>query len=179
MNKVFIATSLDGFIADKDGGIDWLSSVPNPDHQDNGYTAFIQGVDAILMGRKTFETVLGFDMDWPYHLPVFVLSRTMENVPAHLQEKVFLVSGTLTEIIEQIRGLGYPHLYIDGGVTIQNFLQEDLIDEITISQLPVLLGDGFPLFGTLPKMLEFELVKTDLFLDQITQNTYVRKRANA
>ena len=76
-NKVFIASSIDGYIADKNGGIDWLQSVPNPDHDDMGYNSFINEVDALVMGRNTFETVCGFDIDWPYSKPVYVLSRSL------------------------------------------------------------------------------------------------------
>ena len=80
-NRVFIATSLDGFIADQNGAIDWLHSIPNPEQIDMGYTDFIGGVDAIVMGRNTFEVVCGFDIDWPYEVPVFVLSRTLNTRP--------------------------------------------------------------------------------------------------
>jgi len=77
-NSVFIATSLDGYIADRNGKIDWLNTIPNPDNNDMGYTEFTKGIDALLMGRKTFETVLGFDGDWPYNKPVFVLSNKLK-----------------------------------------------------------------------------------------------------
>lgn len=76
-NSVFIATSLDGFIADKNGRIDWLHSIPNPENDDMGYVKFEEKIDALVIGRGTFETVLGFDVDWPYHKPVFVLSNKL------------------------------------------------------------------------------------------------------
>ena len=76
-NSVFIATSLDGYIADKNGKIDCLNSIPNPDNNDMGYVEFNKGIDALVMGRTTFETVLGFDVDWPYSKPVFVLSNKL------------------------------------------------------------------------------------------------------
>lgn len=175
-NKVFIARSLDGYIADKKGGLDWLNSVPNPDHLDLGYEKFIQSVDAIVMGRTTFEMVCSFDMDWPYTLPVFVLSNKLDSVPADLKNKVVLVSGPLTEILDQIHKKGYTRLYIDGGVTVQNFLKEDLIDELIITTIPILLGGGIPLFGELPKEMEFEHVESVLFLDALVQDSYRRKR---
>jgi dihydrofolate reductase len=80
-NLVFIAQSLDGYIADRNGGLEWLNAVPNPDRQDLGYESFYQGTDALVMGRNTFETVCGFETDWPYDKPVFVLSRTLDSVP--------------------------------------------------------------------------------------------------
>ena len=176
MNKVFIATSLDGFIADENGGIDWLHTIPNPDNEDHGYYDFMKGIDALLMGRVTFETVLGFGIDWPYDKPVFVLSRNLEEVPANLAGKVFIVNGELPAILDQLHKDGYHHLYIDGGSTIQSFLREDLIDEMTITQIPILLGSGFPLFGKVPEHLTFELIQSKVFLGQMVQSVYKRKR---
>jgi len=175
-NNVFIARSLDGYIADKNGGLDWLNSVPNPDHLDLGYEKFIQSVDAIVMGRTTFEMVCSFDMDWPYKLPVFVLSKSLTRVPEDLENKVTLVSGPLSEILDQIHKKGYTRLYIDGGATVQSFLKEDLIDELIITTIPILLGGGIPLFGELPKEMEFEHVESTVFLDAIVQDSYRRQR---
>jgi len=174
-NSVFIATSLDGYIADKNGGIDWLNSIPNPNNDDMGYVEFIDGIDALVMGRITFETVLGFDVDWPYNKPVFVLSNKLKEIPESHINKAYLVKGTLTEVLDQIHKKGYGRLYIDGGTTISNFLKEDLIDEMVLTTIPVLLGGGFTLFSELPNELKFELIGTKTFLNQITQNSYKRK----
>lgn len=175
-NSVFIATSLDGYIADKNGGIDWLNSIPNPDHVDMGYMEFSNGIDALVMGRTTFETVLGFDIEWPYEKPVFVLSNKLKEIPESHKEKAHLVKGTLTEILQHIHGKGYKRLYVDGGITIRNFLKEDLIDEMVITTIPILLGGGISLFGELPNELKFDLIGTKTFLNQITQNHYKRKK---
>ncbi len=175
-NKVFIATSLDGYIADKNGAIDWLHSIPNPDNIDMGYGQFDSLIDALVMGRTTFETVCGFDMDWPYQKPVFVLSNNMTSIPEEYQDKAFLVKGTLKEIIGSIHEKGFYILYIDGGRTIQSFLKEDLIDEITITIIPHLLGGGIPLFTNLPEKLKFECVDTKIYLGEVVQNHFVRKR---
>lgn len=175
-NSVFIATSLDGFIADKNGGVDWLHSIPNPDNNDMGYVEFNNGIDALVMGRTTFETVIGFDVPWPYNKPVFVLSNKLKEIPESHKDKAFLVNGTLTEILEQIHGKGYGRLYIDGGTTIRNFLKEDLIDEMVLTTIPILLGGGSSLFGDLPNELNFELIGTKTFLNQITQRHYKRKK---
>ena len=177
INKVFIARSLDGYIADKNGGLDWLNAVPNPDQLDMGYEKFIKEVDAIVMGRSTFETVCSFDMEWPYKIPVFVLSRTMDKVPEKYQENAKHLNGSLTEILDQIHKKGYTRLYIDGGTTIQNFLKEDLINEIIITTIPILLGGGSPLLGELPKELEFEHVESVLYLDALVQDRYRRLRS--
>jgi dihydrofolate reductase len=177
VNKVFIASSLDGFIADRNGGLDWLNLIPNPDHKDLGYESFMNAVDAIVMGRHTFDTVCSFDMDWPYHKPVFVLSSSLVSAPEDLQDKVEFLKGSPGEVLEQIHRKGYSRLYIDGGVTIQNFLKEDLIDEIIITTIPILLGGGAPLFGELPDSLEFEHVKSTLYLDAMVQDHYKRLRS--
>ncbi|MBP0903256.1 dihydrofolate reductase family protein [Mariniflexile gromovii] len=175
-NSVFIATSIDGYIADKNGGIDWLHSIPNPNNDDMGYVEFTNRIDALVMGRTTFETVLGFDIDWPYSIPVFVLSNQLKEIPETHKGKAFLVKGTMTEILEQIHKKGFEKLYIDGGTTIMSFLKEDLIDEMILTTIPVLLGGGSSLFTELPKKLNFELIGTKTYLNQITQHHYKRKR---
>ena len=175
-NIVFIAKSLDGYIADKNGGLDWLQLVPNPEHNDMGYNKFMDQIDAIVMGRITFESVCNFDCDWPYHRPVFVMSTTMESVPAEYSDKAELVRGSLTEVLEKIHQKGFKQLYIDGGTTIQGFLKEDLIDELVITTIPVLLGGGSPLFSELPKQLEFKHIASEVFINEIVQNHYIRKR---
>lgn len=175
-NIVFIATSIDGYIADKNGGLDWLNSVPNPNNDDMGYVEFTNGIDALVMGRTTFETVIGFDVPWPYNKPVFVLSNKLKEIPKSHKDKAFLVKGTLMEILEQIHQKGYKILYIDGGATIRNFLKADLIDEIILTTIPILLGGGSSLFGELPNAQKFELIETKTFLNQISQRHYKRKK---
>lgn len=175
-NKVFIATSLDGYIADKYGGIDWLHAIPNPDHIDMGYGEFMSQTDAIIMGRTTFETVCGFDMDWPYKVPVFVLSNSLTSIPKGYESKAELVNGSLKEILQKAHDKGYYSLYIDGGRTIQSFLSEDLIDEMTITIIPFLLGGGIPLFSKLSDSLEFKCVDAKIYLDQVVQNRFIRRK---
>jgi dihydrofolate reductase len=175
-NLVFIAKSLDAYIADKDGGIDWLDSIPNPDQIDMGYNKFNDRIDAIVMGRKTYEVVCSFDIPWPYTKPVFVVSNTLKEVPKTLKGLVKIVNGTLTEILEKINNKGNKTLYIDGGKLVQSFLKEDLIDELIITTIPVLLGGGIPLFADLPRLMEFEHLKSELFLGEIIQDSYQRKK---
>lgn len=177
-NSVFIATSLDGFIADKNGGIDWLHSVPNPDGVDMGYGEFMASVDALLMGRNTFDIVCGFDIEWPYKQPVFVLSNTLSVVPEKLKGKVQFVKGSLKDILATIHKLGYNRLYIDGGKTIQGFLKEDLIDDLTITVIPVILGGGSPLFADQDESLNFECTDTKIFLNKVVQNHFRRSKDN-
>lgn len=175
-NIVFIATSIDGYIADKDGGLDWLHSVPNPDNVDMGFGPLMEQVDALVMGRNTLEMVLSFDVDWPYSKPVFVLSNTMTEVPEGYQDKVFLINGELTQVVADLNKQGYHDLYIDGGITIQNFLKQELIDQLTITTIPVLLGGGVKLFGDLESMQNYKLVESTVYLDTIVQSHYARVR---
>jgi dihydrofolate reductase len=173
-NIVFIATSLDGYIADKNGAIDWLHAIANPENSDMGYAAHFERIDALVMGRNTFKMVLSFDCDWPYSKPVFVLSNTMQSVPRGYQDKVFLINGDLKDIVKQLHDQGYQHLYIDGGITIQNFLKQDLIDEIIITTIPVLLGGGLPLFGEIDTPISFKHIRSERYCDAISQNHFVR-----
>ncbi len=175
-NIVFIAKSLDGYIAGKNGELDWLHAIPNPDNIGMGYYKLMEEIDAIVMGRTTFETVLGFGGEWPYSKHIFVLSNSLKAIPEKLDQKATLIKGTPQEILNQVHERGYFNLYIDGGRTVQDFLAEDLIDELRITTIPILLGGGFPLFGELMEPLEFEHVASHLFLDQIVQNCYRRKR---
>jgi dihydrofolate reductase len=179
MNKVFIATSIDGYIADKEGGIDWLHNIPNPEGDDMGYSNFMKGIDAILMGRVTYETVLGFGIEWPYAVPVFVLSNSLKAVPDELISKVEIVSGNLNNIIKELHSKGLENIYIDGGSTIQSFLKEDLIDEMTITHIPVLLGGGTPLFGELAEPLEWQCVDSKIYLGCVVQNTFRRPQRSS
>lgn len=172
--KVFIATSLDGYISDRNSKIDWLESTPNPNQIDMGYTNFMAQVDALVMGRNTFETVCSFDMDWPYDKPVFVLSNSLKEIPIAYQGRVELVKGDLKKVVKSIDQRGFKNLYIDGGRTIQSFLQADLINEITITTIPILLGGGTPLFGELKDHLKFKCVNTQVFLDAIVQSKFIR-----
>lgn len=175
-NKVFIATSLDGKIADKNGNIEWLHSIPNPDLIDMGYGEFMSGIDALVMGRTTFETVCGFEMDWPYDKPVFVLSNRLTKVPKQFEGKAEIVNGALKEILTKINGKGYNNLYIDGGKTIQSFLNENLIDEMTITIIPYILGGGTPLFTEMSNSLEFKCVESKVYLDKVVQNKFIKSK---
>ncbi|APD07554.1 uncharacterized protein UJ101_02051 [Flavobacteriaceae bacterium UJ101] len=176
MNKniVFIAKSLDGFIAGINGELEWLHSIPNPENKDMGFVNLMNEIDAIVMGRTTFETVCNFGGEWPYRKPVFVLSHSLKEVPEKLKEKAIILSGDIKEVLNHIHQKGFHKLYIDGGKTVQNFLKEDLIDELRISTIPILLGDGIPLFNKIPNSLKFNHIKTEVFLNQIVQSHYER-----
>ena len=128
------------------------------------------------MGRTTFETVCSFDIDWPYTKPVFVLSTSLKSLDKKIENKVEIVNGSLSTVLETINKKGYNKLYIDGGQVIQSFLKEDLIDEMTVTTIPILLGGGHSLFGDLDQHMSFDLVKSEVFLDAVVQSTYKRKK---
>ncbi|MCC5987370.1 MAG: dihydrofolate reductase [Pararhodobacter sp.] len=154
--KVFIAASLDGFIARADGAIDWLLPF-NAEGEDHGYDAFIAGVDGLVMGRATYETVLGFG-DWPYAKPVVVMSRTLgaADVPQHLRQRVRITADAPADIVHALRAEGWRSAYVDGGEVIRSFLAEGLIGRITLTLVPILLGRGRPLFGAIGREVRLE-----------------------
>jgi len=168
--SVFIATSLDGFIARQDGGLDWL---PADGGEAHGYDEFIATVDAIVIGRKTFETVLAFDA-WPYGTkPVVVLSTRPSELKAPAGAVCDMMTGTPHEIVARLSARGMKHLYVDGGVTIQRFLEAGLIQRLIITRIPVLLGSGIPLFGPLTRDVRLEHVATRTYPSGMVQSEYV------
>ena len=175
--SVFIATSLDGFIAREDGALDWLP-VPDsaPDGEDYGYREFIAGVDAIVMGRSTFDVVLGFGGEWPYPKPVVVLTSRPLDLPEALAGRVETMGGEPAEIVARLAERGWEHLYVDGGVTIQRFLAAGLIERMIITRVPVLIGQGIPLFGPLERDIALRHVATRAFPDGLVSSEYVVER---
>lgn len=166
--SVFIATSLDGFIARPNGDLDWL---PPGGGEPHGYDEFMATVDALVIGRKTFETVLGFGV-WPYgERPVIVLSsRTLASAPQGAG--VERMSGAPAEIVSQLTARGIQHLYVDGGITIQRFLQAGLIQHLTITRVPVLLGAGIPLFGVTGRDIVLKHITTRHYASGLVQSEY-------
>ena len=163
--SVYVATSVDGFIARRDGSVDWLEAAGKPE-AGSGSGAYLEmpdymaSVDCIVMGRKCMEAISSFNLtpeQWPYgSTRVVVLSRTLKTPCANLVDKVEMYSGDLLDLIENLTSDGHQHAYIDGGATIQSFLNLGLINEITITRLPILLGEGIPLFGPLERDVRLE-----------------------
>ena len=163
--SVFIATSLDGFIARPDGSIDWLSDANAvvPSGEDCGYKEFMASVNVLVMGRNTFEQVLTFGA-WPYeNKRVVVLSSKPLTVPVELTNTVSASSEAPDVLIERLSAEGAQRLYVDGGVTIQRFMTAGLIDDITITLIPVILGQGRPLFGPIENDIPLVHVATKTF----------------
>jgi len=167
--SVFIGTSLDGFIARANGGLDFL---PPGGGEPHGYDEFMATVDGLIIGRKTFETVLKVD-SWPYgEKPVFVLS-TRPLAPTPLGALVERMSGAPADIWSQLAARGIRHVYVDGGITIQRFLQAGLIHRLIITRVPVLIGAGVPLFGALQRDIPLRHVATRQYASGLVQSEYV------
>lgn len=141
--------------------------MPFPDGEDGGSANFVSRVDAIVMRRVTFETVIGFGHGWHYPVPGIVLSSTLRSAPGEFESHIEFAGGTPQEIIELAKERGFNNLYIDGGKTVQNFLDADLIDEPIITEIPILLGGGDRLFGELDQQLGFELIGTEQISNQV------------
>ena len=166
--SVFIGISVDGFIARRNGELDFLPAGGGEPH---GYDEFMRSVDALVIGRKTFETVLSFDK-WPYgEKPVFVLS-TRSLAPAPAGAVVEHLSGEPVEIVSRLEARGIRHAYVDGGITIQRFLRAGLIQHLIITRVPVLIGDGIPLFGSLPHDVHLRHIATRHYPSGLVQTEY-------
>lgn len=169
---VFIAASLDGYIARQDGDIGWLLQRDDPT-EDHGYMAFIADKDWIVMGRRTYEKVLAFD-EWPYDRPVLVLSRQLADtpVPEALKGKVQFSRRAPKEVLADLAAQNAHRVYLDGGQLIQSFLREGLVADIIITTVPVLLGSGKPLFGSLPQDIDLTLLSSRSFPSGLVQSHY-------
>ena len=169
--SVFCGTSLDGFIARKNDALDFLDA-GGGGGESHGYEEFIRTVDALVMGRNTYEVVLGFDK-WPYgDKPVFVLSSRPLS-PAPSGSVVEHMSGSPQEIVSALAARGFEHLYVDGGVTIQRFLRAGLINRLIVNRVPVLIGSGIPLFGAVERDILLTHVATRQFKGGLVQSEYV------
>lgn len=173
---VYIAASLDGFIARPDGDIEWLHRWPDVGH-DYGYSAFMQSVDGLIIGRGTFEKVLSFGQ-WPYEKPVVVLSRTLDPnaVPPDRADRVRIVALTPAEVLEKLRGEGWKRAYVDGGRVIRSFLSGGLIADMTITRIPILIGAGRPLFGALAHDIVLAHLETTAYPSGFVQSRYAIAR---
>ena len=169
---VFLAVSLDGYIARQDGDIDWLLQRDDPT-EDHGYAAFIADKDWIVMGRGSYEKALTFDQ-WPYDRPVLVLSRQLSDIaiPEALKGKVQLSSRTPGEVLADLALQNAHRVYLDGGLVIQSFLREGLVADMIITTVPVLLGAGKPLFGSLTRDIDLTLLSSRSFPSGLVQSHY-------
>lgn len=166
--SVFVGISVDGFMARVDGGLDFL---PEGGGEPHGYDEFMSTVDALVIGRKTYETVLGFGA-WAYgEKPVFVLS-SRELAPPPAGAIMERLSGEPKDIVATLDRRGIRHIYVDGGVTIQGFLRAGLIQRLVVTRVPVLIGSGIPLFGPIERDIRLKHVATRSYDSGLVQSAY-------
>ena len=158
--SVFIASSLDGYIARENGDIDWLMKFNTkiPDGEDCGYSEFMKSIDILVLGRNTFNKVLEFG-EWSYKdKKVIVMTRSHVIIPENIQNCVSIFSDSPVELVKMLKNSKIKGIYIDGGLIIQSFIQENLIDDITITMIPILIGGGKSLFGSIKDDIQLSLI---------------------
>ncbi|MFC3653108.1 dihydrofolate reductase family protein [Dyella humi] len=166
--SVFVGVSVDGFMARANGNLDFL---PEGGGEPHGYDEFMSTVDALVIGRKTYETVLGFG-GWAYgEKPVFVLS-SRELAPPPAGAIVEHVSGEPKDIVSTLDRRGIRHIYVDGGVTIQGFLRAGLIQRLIVTRVPVLIGTGISLFGSIENDIRLKHIATRSYGSGLVQSEY-------
>jgi len=179
--SVFIATSVDGYIATISGNIDWLENAGKADadmgeFSDLGFNKYISSIDCMIMGRRCMEKISSFNLSseqWPYgDIPIFVLSNTLKEAPNNLKDKVEMYAGEIPVLISRLERKGLQHAYIDGGATITSFLNLGLINEMTITRAPVLLGNGISLFGKTSSPIKLENSKAEVYPNDFIQVKY-------
>ena len=170
---MFVGTSVDGFIARRDGSLDFLSV---GESESNGFEEFMATIDAHVIGRKTFDWARGWLREhpgqWPFEKPVFVLTRHPGQLRIPKAAKCEAITGTPRQVIAILARRGFRRLYVDGGVTIQGFLRAGQIDRLTITRVPVLIGEGIPLFGDLPRDVRLKHIRTKVYPKGLVQTEY-------
>lgn len=176
--RIYIAATVDGFIARPDDRLDWLEH--DTGGEDYGFATFREGLDGLILGRRTYEQVLGFGVEWPYDgLTTVVWSRslTSADVPPALRDKKVEVSGLAPgQLLTSLGERGIERVWVDGGQTLQAFLAAGLVDFLTVSRIPVLIGEGRSLFGALPSDVTLEHLATRSFESGVVQTDYAVRR---
>ena len=180
--SVFIATSADGYIATGDGDVSWLETSGDAtaelgDNADMGFEHFFSSVDCMIMGRKTMEKLSSFNLtaeQWPYgDTPIFVISQSQNVAPDNLRDHVIMCGDTIDDVVADLRKKGFTHAYVDGGALVTAFLNLGLINEMTITQAPILLGEGIPLFGHLTVPVHLEQAQVKAYANGFVQKHYL------
>jgi dihydrofolate reductase len=179
--SICIATSADGFIATEDGEVEWLETAGNADvdmgdESDMGMTDYLASVDCMIMGRKCMDKISSFNLtpgQWPYgDIRIIVLSNTIKEAPENLRGRVEIYSGEIPALISRLESEGFQHAYVDGGTTITYFINLKLINELNITQAPVLLGTGIPLFGKMYKHIKLEQAQATAYPNDFITTNY-------
>ena len=179
MNTVaYIATSLDGYIADSNSGVDWLNEVPNPEHSDYGFADFISGIDAILMGSNTFRVVQSFGQ-WPYTKTVYVLSNSIKEVPSGYEGGIRLIGGSIGTVLTRIQNEAGCNIYVDGGRVIQSCLANNCLSQLIVTTIPIILGKGIPLFVPSDHRIRLTHMKTEVLGVGLVKSTYGIQQGDA
>jgi len=166
--SVFVGTSLDGFLARKNGAFDFL---PTDGGEPHGYDEFIKSVDAIVIGRNTFEVVRAMP-GWAYGKKRVVVLSSRPIDLSKIRGRVEQMSGSPAEIVARLEATGAHHLYVDGGITIQRFFRDGLVNRITITRVPVLIGEGIPVFGSLAHDIKLRHLATRSFSSGLVTSEY-------
>lgn len=159
--KLYIASSIDGYIARENHSLDWLHALPNPENLDYGYNDFINGIDTVILGRKTYDEIMGFGVEWPYgNCNTYIVTNDKNYNPQ--TSKTFLLNDISKKSVDQIKWESEKDIWIvGGGKLISQLLNLEVIDEMYICIIPIILGSGIPLFPNKPKETKFRLVKTE------------------
>lgn len=169
---IFMAMSLDGFVAREDFGLDWLMK-QKTDGEDHGHGVFMKSIDGLVMGSGSFRTALSFG-DWPYEKPVVVMSKTLKphDIPKDLRDKVSLNEQTPRQVMATLSERGWQRVYVDGGKIIQSFLQDGLIADMTVTIAPILIGAGKRMFGALDADIDLKRLDTKSFPSGLVTTKY-------
>ncbi|PWJ43985.1 dihydrofolate reductase family protein [Sediminitomix flava] len=173
--RLWIASTLDGYIARKSGSLDWLYAMENPEKSDYGYQEFYSQIGSVIMGRKTYDEILSYGVDWPYSDSKSYIFSFNENYKVKTAN-TSIFTGQLTKLIKTLKEEEENDIWlVGGGQLITAFLNDDLIDEMTISLIPILLGEGIPLFPGKPKETQFELIDTKCYDNGVVNLNYRKK----
>lgn len=171
---VYVAASLDGYIARSDGSIDWLdiAAPAEAERSTSDFVELLANVDCLVVGRKTFDTVKRFQ-PWPYGaLPVVVLSATLGEAPQIDGANIRIRSAQPTDLLRELEGEGLTRIYLDGGTAIHGFLREGLVERITVATVPILLGTGRPLFPEIGFVTKLKLESSVVLESGIVKSAY-------
>lgn len=169
---VFIATSLDGNVARKNHQLDWLNKQQTAG-EEHGFESFMDSVDGLIMGRGSYQTVLGFS-EWPYRKPVVVMSRSLQtsDIPVALRDRVRVTAESPRKVMATMEAEGWQRAYVDGGNLVQSFIREGLIKDVILTTIPILIGDGIRLFGELDGDIDLRLLSSTAFPSGLLRSHY-------
>lgn len=171
---LYIATSLDGKIARKDGSLDWLNALPNPNKIDYGYEQFLSSVGTTIMGKNTYKEILGFGVDWPYvGLNSYVVTSDREFMST--TPDTYIVGANFIDVVNDLKRKNEKDIWlIGGGLLISSFLENELLDRMILTIIPTSIGEGIPLFHEIKKETKWTLSNVERFDTGVLNLTYDR-----